>query len=70
MRPFLFRTTQSCHPEFRHRHRDGHYVWVRANSTPILNPEGVVIGSQGTLTDISDRKQAESRLQAKTGQLI
>ncbi|MCL1493935.1 MAG: PAS domain-containing protein [Pseudanabaena sp. Salubria-1] len=52
MRPFLFRTTQSCHPEFRHRHRDGHYVWVRANSTPILNPEGVVIGSQGTLTEI------------------
>lgn len=61
---------KSCHPEFRHRHRDGHYVWVRANSTPILNPEGVVIGSQGTLTDISDRKQAESRLQAKTKQLV
>jgi PAS domain S-box-containing protein len=61
---------QSCHPEFRHRHRDGHYVWVRANSTPILNPEGVVIGSQGTLTDISDRKQAEAKLQAQTTQLV
>ncbi|MCE2887170.1 MAG: PAS domain S-box protein [Pseudanabaena sp.] len=61
---------QSCYPEFRHRHRDGHYVWVRANSTTILNPDGVVIGSQGTLTDISDRKQAESRLEAKTKQLV
>ena len=61
---------RSWHPEFRHRHRDGHYVWVRANSTTILNPDGVVIGSQGTLTDISDRKQAEERLQAKTKQLI
>ena len=29
-----------------------------------------MIGSQGTLTDISDRKQAESRLQAKTKQLV
>lgn len=49
----------SNHPEFRHLHRDGYYVWVRVNSVPILNPEGIVIGSQGTLSDISDRKLAE-----------
>ncbi|GBO52343.1 circadian input kinase A [Pseudanabaena sp. lw0831] len=61
---------KSCHPEFRHLHRDGHYIWVRANSTTILNPDGVTIGSQGTLTDISDRKQAEAKLQAKNKQLI
>jgi PAS domain S-box-containing protein len=61
---------KSWHPEFRHRHRDGHYVWVRANSTTILNSDGVTIGSQGTLADISDRKQAEARLQAKTKQLV
>jgi PAS domain S-box-containing protein len=55
-----FRSGKLCsHPEFRHLHRDGYYIWVRVNSVPILNSEGIVIGSQGTLSDISDRKLAE-----------
>ena len=51
---------RSNSPEFRHRHRDGHYIWVRVSATPILNSEGISIGRQGILTDISDRKQAEA----------
>ena len=51
---------KSHSPEFRHRHRDGHYIWVRVSATPILNSEGASIGRQGILTDISDRKQAEA----------
>ena len=46
-------------PEFRHLHKDGHYIWVRANSTPIFDSDGQIIGSQGTLTDISDRRRLE-----------
>ncbi len=53
---------KKSHPEFRHRHRDGHYIWVRGGATPILDAAGVVIGKQGILTDISDRKRMEAAL--------
>ena len=45
--------------EFRLRHRDGNYVWVRSSATPVINAEGELISIQGILSDISDRKQAE-----------
>lgn len=48
--------------EFRHRHHDGHYIWVSANSTPIINADNITIGLQGILTDISDRKKAEQEI--------
>ena len=54
---------KSHSPEFRHRCRDGHYIWVRVSATPILNSEGASIGRQGILTDISDRKQAEAMME-------
>ena len=49
--------------EFRHRHRDGNYVWVRSSATPVINAEGELISIQGILSDISDRKQAQKALQ-------
>ncbi|WP_199315473.1 PAS domain S-box protein [Aerosakkonema funiforme] len=54
---------KSNNVEFRHRHRDGHYVWVRTSATPIHSDEGQVIGVQGILSDISELKQAEIALQ-------
>jgi len=48
--------------EFRHRHRDGHYIWVSVNSTPIINAQGVPLGLQGILTDISERKKSEQEI--------
>jgi PAS domain S-box-containing protein len=45
--------------EFRQRHRDGNYVWVRSSATPVINAEGELISIQGILSDISDRKEAE-----------
>ncbi|CAN1210599.1 hypothetical protein TUMEXPCC7403_10410 [Tumidithrix helvetica PCC 7403] len=53
---------KSINPEFRHRHRDGHYIWMRASATPIINLEGEAIGAQGILSDVSDRKQIEIEL--------
>ena len=49
--------------EIRHLHRDGHYVWVRISATAIKNEQGTIIGRQGILSDISDRKQYEVQLQ-------
>ncbi|WP_254031777.1 PAS domain S-box protein [Planktothrix agardhii] len=49
--------------EIRHLHRDGHYLWVRISATAIKNEQGTIIGRQGILSDISDRKQYEVQLQ-------
>ena len=48
--------------EFRHLHQDGHYIWVSVNTTPIINADGITIGSQGILADINDRKEAEQEI--------
>jgi PAS domain S-box-containing protein len=55
--------------EFRHLHQDGHYIWVSSNTTPILSAEGRFMGSQGILTDISERKLAEAELKQKNIEL-
>jgi|GEM_PF-752598 len=56
--------------EFRHQCQDGRYIWVRANTTSIFNSEGVLIGNQGVLTDISDRKKYEQQLEQTNVELI
>jgi PAS domain S-box-containing protein len=48
--------------EFRHLHHNGSYIWVKVNTTSIVNSEGSIIGYQGVLTDISDRKNSEESL--------
>ncbi|MEG4806573.1 PAS domain S-box protein [Microcoleus sp. F8-D3] len=65
-------TKNSSHSEFRHHHNNGNYVWVRTSIAAIKNAEGVVINIQGVLSDITDRKQAELRLeqQAKQERLL
>ena len=58
-----------CQREFRHRHRQGHYLWVTTSATPILDAKGTFIGFQGILSDISDRKVAEAELRASQARL-
>ncbi|MEH2064886.1 MAG: PAS domain-containing protein [Nostoc sp.] len=48
--------------EGRHLRPDGSINWFQSYVLPEINPNGVVIGYIGTLTDISNRKQAESQL--------
>ncbi|MGL4379074.1 MAG: PAS domain S-box protein, partial [Microcoleaceae cyanobacterium] len=50
--------------EFRHRHKNGSYIWVRTSTTPVKNAEGETIGIQGILSDISDIKQIEIALKS------
>ncbi|AKG23037.1 PAS domain S-box protein [Calothrix sp. 336/3] len=61
-------STEIGYIEFRHRHRDRPYVWVRANTTPIKDTTGKIIGYQGILTDITSRKNAELALQESQAQ--
>ncbi|MDZ8051212.1 MAG: PAS domain S-box protein [Aulosira sp. ZfuVER01] len=55
--------------EFRHPKKDGTWGWVASNASPIKDADGKVIGLQGILRDLSDRKQAEIELQQKTKEL-
>ena len=45
------------------RHADGRWIWVHDLSTPVFDDAGVVSHFQGFTIDISERKEAEGRLQ-------
>jgi PAS domain S-box-containing protein len=55
--------------ELRYLHRNGTVRWATSNISPIKNEQGQVIGLQGILRDITDRKQVESALMQKTQEL-
>jgi two-component system cell cycle sensor histidine kinase/response regulator CckA len=52
-----------CRHETRFRTRDGQIRWVEVYAQPTLHPDGTVSGVSGTLTDITERKQAEVQIQ-------
>ena len=55
----------SHHFEHEHRiqHRDGSYRWMLARGMAVRDPQGRAIRVVGSQTDVTDRKQAEQRLQ-------
>lgn len=50
--------------EYRFLKPDGKTVWVYGQATPEYNAEKQLIGYVGTITDITDRKEAEERTSA------
>jgi diguanylate cyclase (GGDEF)-like protein/PAS domain S-box-containing protein len=48
--------------EFRLRAADGHYLSFRLRARPVVGPEGEVIRVVGTLTDVTDERNAQERL--------
>lgn len=49
--------------EFRMRHRSGHYIWILDRGKVLERDEkGEVVRALGTLTDITQRKEAEERV--------
>jgi hypothetical protein len=50
--------------ENTNRHRDGRLVVLETNGTPILSPEGTLLGYRGMDRDITERKRAEADLKA------
>jgi len=49
--------------EYRFQRPDGTVTWVYGQSVAELDADGQVVGYVGTVTDISDRKRAEQKLQ-------
>lgn len=48
--------------EYRYRHKDGHYVWMRSIGYSLRNEKGDHIGSVISSSDITERKLAEDAL--------
>jgi diguanylate cyclase (GGDEF)-like protein/PAS domain S-box-containing protein len=47
----------------RWRHKDGSYRIVESNASPVLDEAGQLIGFQGVDRDVTERRQAEERIQ-------
>ena len=48
--------------EYRHRRKDGSYVWVRDECVPFRDEAGQIVAWQGVMLDISERMRAEEAL--------
>ncbi len=55
--------------ERRFRTRDGQELWAIVSASPMMDSEGNVVGSFGTITDITERKKAEAVLHEKNLEL-
>lgn len=51
--------------EYRIRHREGHYVWVKEDASIILGESGTPLFWHGILLDITDQKHIEETLQRR-----
>ena len=61
--------TKQTGVELRLKHRDGTWIWITCNSSPIKDATGQVIGFQGIAHDISDLKASEAALTQKAEEL-
>jgi PAS domain S-box-containing protein len=64
----LFETDHHVH-EYRFRHKDGHYLWMRDELRLIRDGEGNAREIVGSWIDITERKQAEEALRASEARL-
>lgn len=53
--------------EYRIRHRDGHYIWVKEDASIIKDAAGNPKFWQGILLDITEKKTVEEALQRRDG---
>jgi PAS domain S-box-containing protein len=53
------KTGESFRIEYRLRHKDGHYVWVKEDASLVRGEDGTPLFWQGILLDITEQKKAE-----------
>jgi len=59
----MLREHRECHQEYRYLTPEGAQKWIIVNKRPLLDATGAMTGFVGTVLDITDRKQAEARVQ-------
>jgi two-component system, cell cycle sensor histidine kinase and response regulator CckA len=62
LQPLLERKKDSCRHEARYRRRDGSSLWVEVFAQRLLGDDGSVLGTGGTLTDVSERRRTSDAL--------
>jgi PAS domain S-box-containing protein len=55
--------------EIRLMHKNGSFIWITSNASPVLNDSGDVIAFQGITRDITQSKQTEEALRQSEEQL-
>ncbi|RMB08024.1 PAS domain-containing protein [Eilatimonas milleporae] len=55
--------------EYRIRHRDGHYIWVRGTGQALLDETGAAIRITGSIVDITQEKTATEALRVREREL-
>jgi PAS domain S-box-containing protein len=63
-RPLIERQKDCCRYEIRYLHREGGFHWIEVYARLTLGEEDQVLGTTGTLTDITAAKLAEETLRA------
>ncbi len=64
------RTNETGEPfriEYRLRHRDGHYVWIKEDASIIIGEDGTPLFWHGILLNITQQKHAEESIKANEG---
>jgi PAS domain S-box-containing protein len=57
------RTKTDRQVEYRYKHGNGHYIWLRSASSSLFDAAGEFVGAIINGNNITDRKQAEEKLQ-------
>jgi diguanylate cyclase (GGDEF)-like protein/PAS domain S-box-containing protein len=62
-RPLVEREKDHCRHEIRYLTKDGGCRWIEVWARLTLSDDGTIIGTSGTLNDITERKRAEEALE-------
>ena len=63
LQPLIAGKKSYCRHEIRFLKKNGGFCWIEVFAKSIIDESGTVIGTAGTLNDISQRKQAEEALE-------
>ena len=68
--PLIQRKKEYCRHEIRSLHKKGGFRWIEVFARLTLDDQDRIIGTSGTLSDISIRKYAEEALRRQAEELI
>jgi PAS domain S-box-containing protein len=61
--PLLRRQKEYCRHEIRYLTKNGGFRWIEVFARLTLDDNGTILGTSGTLNDVTERKRAEMQLQ-------